>query len=61
VPVDYDAAFRAEVAPDLIVPFVRLRTLISMKEDVGRGRDRDDIEHLRQIQQELGNDERDSG
>lgn len=46
---EYDEAMVAEVAPGLRVPFVRLTTLVEMKETTGRLRDRDDAEHLRWI------------
>jgi len=52
-PFDFDAeraaAFEGELAPGLTVPFVRLATLIRMKEEVGRPRDLDDAQHLRWI------------
>lgn len=54
---EYSAAMVARVAHDLDVPFVRLPALIAMKEATGRARDRDDAEHLRQIQEELHRDE----
>jgi len=53
---EYAAAYSAEVAPQLPVRFVRLVTLIAMKEAVGRPRDLDDVEHLRRIQEEAGDD-----
>jgi predicted nucleotidyltransferase len=52
-PFDFDAEFDAamvgEVAPGLNVRFIRLETLIAMKEITGRPRDRDDAAHLREI------------
>lgn len=45
-----------EVTDGVEVPFVRLPTLIAMKEETDRPRDRDDVEHLRHIR-----DERDGG
>ncbi len=35
------------------MPFVRLPALIAMKLGTGRMRDQDDVEHLRQIQEDL--------
>lgn len=46
-------ALTAELGAGVEVRFVRLETLIAMKEATGRARDRDDAEHLRQILQEL--------
>jgi hypothetical protein len=50
---EYEAAMEAEVAPELFVRFVRLATLIEMKEKAGRPRDLDDAEHLRRIREEV--------
>lgn len=56
VPFDFDeerrAAMEAEVAEGLAVPFVRLSTLIEMKERLARPRDQDDVAHLKVIQEE---------
>lgn len=49
---EYSAAMKGEVAPGLDVRFVRLPTLISMKEEAGRPRDQDDARHLRWILEE---------
>lgn len=46
---EYQMAYIDEVASGLMVRFVRIETLISMKEAVMRPRDIDDIEHLRWI------------
>jgi hypothetical protein len=54
---EYGAALIAELATGLEVRFVRLPTLIAMKEAAGRPRDRDDVEHLVQILEELRRDE----
>ncbi|MGI9188899.1 MAG: hypothetical protein ACR2F9_02040 [Longimicrobiaceae bacterium] len=50
-------ALTAELGAGVEVRFVRLETLIAMKEATGRARDRDDAEHLRQILQELRRNE----
>ncbi|MFW6201667.1 MAG: CRISPR-associated helicase Cas3' [Gemmatimonadota bacterium] len=50
---EYDAASVDEITPGVEARFVRLRTLIEMKEAAGRPRDRDDAEHLRRILDEL--------
>jgi len=49
---EYAEAMVGEVAPGLKVRFVRLRTLIDMKQRTGRARDEDDAEHLRWILEE---------
>lgn len=46
---EYEAAYWGEVSPDVRVPFVRLETLIRMKDDVGRPSDLEDARHLRWI------------
>lgn len=51
---EHDAAMVAELAEGLEVRFVRLATLIAMKQATGRPRDRDDAEHLAEIRRELG-------
>jgi hypothetical protein len=56
--VEYAACMLGEVGPELDVPFVRLETLIRIKEAAARPRDLDDVEHLRMILQELGENER---
>jgi hypothetical protein len=52
-PFDFDeehaSAFTSELAPGLVVRFIRLEALIRMKEVAGRPRDLDDAEHLRSI------------
>ncbi len=52
-PFDFDTeharAYSAELSPDLSVRFVRIETLISMKEEAGRPMDMDDVQHLRWI------------
>jgi hypothetical protein len=57
-PFDFDeehaSAFTSELAPGLVVQFVRLEALIRMKEIAGRPRDRDDAEHLRSILEDRG-------
>lgn len=49
---EYAAALQAEISPGTVVRFVSIDTLIAMKELANRARDRDDIEHLRMIQEE---------
>jgi hypothetical protein len=48
---EYDVALHGELSPGLTVRFVSIPTLIRMKEAAGRGRDLDDIQHLRWIQE----------
>lgn len=52
--VEYHAAMVAEVAEGVDVRFVRLETLLEMKESTGRPRDMDDAQHLRTIQEMNG-------
>jgi len=54
---EYAEAMVGEVAPGLNVPFVRLRTLIAMRQKTGRARDEDAAEHLRWILEEMGEKE----
>ena len=54
---EYAEAMVGEVAPGLDVSFVRLPTLIAMKQKTGRARDEDDAEHLRWILEELEGEE----
>ncbi|HET7369853.1 MAG TPA: hypothetical protein VFK45_03330 [Gammaproteobacteria bacterium] len=56
---EHEAAYTDEAAPGLMVRFVRLETLIQMKEEVGRDRDKDDVQHLRWLQEEEKGDEPD--
>ncbi|MGH8718037.1 MAG: hypothetical protein ACREV0_03715 [Burkholderiales bacterium] len=60
IPFDFEEEYRMayidDVAPGLPVRFVRLRTLIEMKEAVNRPRDRDDVQHLRWIEEDKGNE-----
>lgn len=46
---EYAEAYWGEVSPDLKIPFVRLETLIRMKDEAGRPTDLDDVRHLRWI------------
>jgi hypothetical protein len=55
---EYANALRGEIAPGVSVPFVRLPTLIAMKEEANRPRDLDDIQHLRWILENRKPDER---
>jgi hypothetical protein len=47
--IEYAEAYWGEVSPDLMVPFVQLKTLIRMKDAVGRPSDLEDVQHLRWI------------
>ena len=49
---EYAAAFCAELTPEIHIRIVSIPALIKMKQDAGRPRDLDDIEHLRLIQEE---------
>ena len=49
---EYESAMRAELTPDIDIRIVTIPTLIKMKQEAGRPRDLDDIEHLRLIQDE---------
>ena len=53
---EYANAMRGDLAPGASVAFVSLPTLIAMKEDAGRPRDLDDIEHLRWIMEDRKSD-----
>jgi hypothetical protein len=46
---EFSQAYWGELSPGLMVPFVRLETLIRMKDDVGRPSDVEDAQHLRWI------------
>ena len=52
-PFDFDTehtkAYSAQLSPDLTVRFVRIETVIRMKEEAGRPMDLDDVQHLRWI------------
>ena len=49
---EYSHAYWGELSPGLAIPFVRLETLIRMKDDVGRPGDLEDVQHLRWILEE---------
>jgi hypothetical protein len=55
-PFDFEVEFAAaethNLAPQVALPLVRLSTLIAMKQEAGRLRDQDDIEHLLWIVEE---------
>lgn len=53
---EYAQAMRAEITPGLEARFANIPALIKMKEEAGRERDHDDIQHLRWIQQERSDD-----
>jgi predicted nucleotidyltransferase len=44
---EYARAFRDEVAPDILVPFVHVERLIAMKAEAGRPQDIEDIRRLK--------------
>ena len=47
---EYDSALVGDILPGLPARFVRLETLIQMKETAGREKDREDIRQLRLLQ-----------
>lgn len=47
---EYDSALVGDILPGLQTRFVRLETLIQMKETAGREKDREDIRQLRLLQ-----------
>ena len=53
---EYDAAMRGEIAHNLAARFVTIPTLMAMKQDTGRARDADDVQHLPWLQEELRRD-----
>ena len=53
---EYTAAYTGELAPGVIARFVRLKTLIRMKEAAARPRDLDDVQHLRWILEDQGDE-----
>lgn len=50
---EYETALVAELSPGAVLRILRLSALIEMKERAGRPRDKDDVEHLRWILEEL--------
>ncbi len=48
---EYDRALAGELLPGVTTRFVSIPTLIAMKQEAGRPRDLDDIQHLRWIQE----------
>lgn len=48
---EYDHALMGDLLPDAPTRFVRLETLIRMKEAAGREKDRDDVRHLRLLRE----------
>ena len=53
---EYAAAYTGELAPGMIARFVRLETLIRMKEAAARPRDLDDVQHLQWILEDQGDE-----
>lgn len=60
-PFDFDEEYRLatvdELVPGLPVRFVRIETLIRMKQESGREKDLEDVRQLRLIMQHDGNDQ----
>jgi hypothetical protein len=50
---EYDRALVGEIAPGIEARFVCLRTLIAMKEAVGRPKDQEDVRQLKLLAEEL--------
>ncbi|MGH9894229.1 MAG: nucleotidyl transferase AbiEii/AbiGii toxin family protein [bacterium] len=48
---EYDSALVGEIVPGLHIRFVRIETLIRMKEATGREKDREDVRQLTQLLQ----------
>lgn len=61
-PFDFDAEYRAaligEILPGLSARFVRLETLLKMKAETGREKDREDIRQLKSLRENLDDDVR---
>jgi len=59
-PFDFDAEYEqaliGELLPNLRLRFVSLKTLIRMKEAVGREKDKEDIRQLNLLQREVGDE-----
>jgi hypothetical protein len=53
---EYERALIGEILPGLQARFVRLETLIRMKETAGRDKDREDIRQLKLLQQDAGDE-----
>lgn len=53
---EYTGALRGDLASGLEARFVSLETLIAMKQEAGRPRDLDDIQHLRWISEDRKTD-----
>ena len=53
---EYDSALVGDILPGLPARFVRLETLIQMKETAGREKDREDIRQLRLLQKASSDD-----
>jgi hypothetical protein len=51
--LEFERAFTGDVGPNKVARFVCLETLIRMKADTGRNKDKDDIENLKLIQEKL--------
>lgn len=53
---EYEQALVGEILPGVQARFVRLETLLRMKEIAGRGKDLEDIRQLRLLQEEAGDE-----
>ena len=53
---EFSQAYWGELSPGLMVPFVRLETLIRMKDETGRPGDVEDVQHLRWILEDRENE-----
>ncbi len=47
--IEYKEAFRQEIAPGIVAPFVRIETLLALKATAGRDIDLVDVKQLRRI------------
>lgn len=54
---EYDNALVGSIAPGVQTRFVRIETLIRMKEAAGRGKDLEDVRQLRRLQEIARDDE----
>lgn len=54
--VEYDSALTGPILPGLEVRFVRLETLLRMKETAGREKDREDVRQLKRLLEDREHD-----
>ncbi len=57
VDAEYDNALLGELLPGVPARFVRIETLLRMKETAGRAKDLEDIRQLRLLQGSCGNEQ----